>query len=120
MRLRQIIASSCRQNILVTLSKMGSTHITNLVRVINSTYNQVNRNLEILEEEKIVRVRRFGHMKMIELARENPRTQTLLKALNILDSPTQNTAGAMYSSTEHSMQDISSTQVKSQNVTFVN
>jgi len=61
--------------------------VTNLVRIINSTYNQVNRNLQILEKEDIIKTRHYGHMKMIELNVENPKTQALLKALYMLDRP---------------------------------
>jgi hypothetical protein len=45
MRLEQIIASSCRQKMLLALAKVKETHVTQLVRMINSTYNEVRRNL---------------------------------------------------------------------------
>lgn len=87
MRLQQIIASSCRQKMLVALSETKKTHVTKLVRDINSTYNQVDRNLRILELEGIVKVERYGHVRAIELNRGNPRTMRLLKALKLLDKP---------------------------------
>lgn len=87
MKLKQIIASSCRQKILLALSKTKRTHVTNLVRIINSTYNQVNRNLQILEKEGIIKTKYYGHMRMIELQMEKPKTQSLLKALYLLDRP---------------------------------
>jgi DNA-binding MarR family transcriptional regulator len=69
---------------LVALSKLKKTHVTNLVRTINSTYNQVSRNLKILEKEGIIKTTRYGHLRMIELRVESPRTQALLKALDLL------------------------------------
>ena len=87
MRLEQIIASSCRQKILIALSKNKQTHVTNLVRIINSTYNQVDRNLRILEREDIIKTVRYGHVRIIGLNLENPRTLMLLKALEMLDRP---------------------------------
>ena len=72
---------------LLALSKTKRTHVTSLVRIINSTYNQVNRNLQILEKEGIIKTKHYGHIKMIELNVENPKTQALLKALHILDKP---------------------------------
>ncbi len=66
------------------------THVTNLIRIINSTYNQVNRNLQILEKEDIIKTKHYGHIKMIELNIENPKTQALLKALHILNKPILN------------------------------
>jgi hypothetical protein len=55
-----------------------------LVRKVNSTYNQVNSNLQILEKEGIVFDEHFGRMRVIRLNRENPRTTRLLQALKIL------------------------------------
>jgi len=71
----------------MALSKNKQTHVTNLVRIINSTYNQVNCNLEILEEEGIIKTARYGHVRIIGLNLENPKTLTLLKALEMLDRP---------------------------------
>lgn len=87
MKLEQLIASSCRQKILLALSSTKGTHVTNLVRIINSTYNQVNRNLQILENEGIIKTKRYGHLKIIELEKENPKTEVLLEALHILNGP---------------------------------
>ncbi len=84
MDLRQLIASSCRQKILETLSKVGQTYVMDLVRKVNSTYTQVNRNLGILEEEGIVKSKRYGRVRIIRLNRENPKTEAILKALEIL------------------------------------
>ncbi|UCE15593.1 MAG: hypothetical protein JSV12_06890 [Candidatus Bathyarchaeota archaeon] len=78
------MASSCRQRILDALSKVRRTHVTDLVRKVNSTYGQVNRNLQILEHEGIVTTHYCGRLRMIKLNRENPRTITLLKALRLL------------------------------------
>jgi DNA-binding MarR family transcriptional regulator len=86
--LQQIIASSCRQKILMALSKTKETHVTNLVRTINSTYNQVDRNLRILEQENIIRTTRIGNARIIRLNFENPKTGSLLRALQLLDRPT--------------------------------
>ena len=90
MKLEQILASSCRQKILLALSDIKKTHVTNLVRIINSTYNQVSRNLQILKEEGIIRTKIYGHMKIVELEKESPKTQALLKALYILNTPSVN------------------------------
>lgn len=90
MRLEQIIASSCRQRMLLALAKVRKTHVTQLVRMINSTYNQVNRNLVILENEKIIKTERLGYLRIVELNVENPKTMALLKALELLDKPNPN------------------------------
>jgi len=56
------------------------------VRKVNSTYNHVNLNLQILREEGIIYDERFGRMRLVRLNKENPRTLLLLQALNILEA----------------------------------
>jgi predicted transcriptional regulator len=56
-----------------------------LVRKVNSTYNQVNSNLQILREEGIVFDEHFGRMRVIRLNKDNPKTALLLQALKILE-----------------------------------
>jgi DeoR/GlpR family transcriptional regulator of sugar metabolism len=82
--LEQIIASACRQKILRALSKVRRTHITSLVRMINSTYNEVRRNLEILRDEGIVKFTSYGNLKIVELEMDNQKTEKLLMALRTL------------------------------------
>ena len=55
-----------------------------LVRKVNSTYTQVNRNLGILEKEGIVKSEHYRRIRIIRLNRENPKTEALVKALEIL------------------------------------
>jgi len=86
LKLEQIIASTCRQKILMALSNIKKTHITNLVRLTNSTYNQVRRNVDILEREEILRIQSYGNMKIIELNIDSPKTAKLLKALRSLET----------------------------------
>ena len=84
MDLGRLIASTCRQKILEALSTVGQTHVTDLVRRINSTYGQVNRNLQILEHEGIVNIQFYGRLRIVKLNRENPKTVTLLRVLRLL------------------------------------
>ena len=84
--LKKIVASSCRQKILKALSKSEGLNVMSLVRIINSTYNETNRNLKILEEKGIVINIYYGRIRMIKLNRENPRTKVLLQVLKTLES----------------------------------
>ena len=86
MNLDRIIASSCRQKILLALSKTRSMNVTGLVRTINSTYNLVNPNLVMLEKEGIIEIAHVGRMKIINLNTRSQKTLALMKALNILNS----------------------------------
>lgn len=70
---------------LLAIAKAKTIHLTQLIRTVNSTYNEVNRNLIILEEEGVIKTKRLGQLKIIELQTESPKTVALLKALELLD-----------------------------------
>jgi predicted transcriptional regulator len=87
LELDRILASSCRTRIIRFLHKNSHVHVMQLIRKANSTYNQVNLNLQILREEGIIFDEYFGRTRVIRLNKENPRTTLLLQALKILDTP---------------------------------
>lgn len=88
--LRKVLASSVRQNILKVLSEKRELQVMKLVSNVGSTYNELNRNLLILEKEGLIineyptKVR-HGKIRIIRLNKENPKTQVLLKVLKTLD-----------------------------------
>ena len=55
-----------------------------LVHQANSTYNEVNSHLQILQKEGLIFDEHFGRLRVIKLNLENPRTLILLEALRIL------------------------------------
>ena len=88
--LKKLLASSCRQKILKELSISKEVRVMKLVRGINSTYNEVNRNLEILEAEGIItndyrKQVKHANARVIQLNKENPRTRKLLQVLRMLE-----------------------------------
>jgi predicted transcriptional regulator len=86
-----MLASSLRQNILRELSKTSEIRVMKLVDKVRSTYNELNRNLGILEKEGIitndylVKVK-HGKVRVIRLNRDNPKTKILLQVLKTLDN----------------------------------
>ena len=93
MDLRKLLASSVRQRILETLSesRMGELRVMQLVHKVSSPYNEVNRNLGILEAEGIV-INKYSEpvkhsiVRVVKLNRENPKTVKLLQALKLLSA----------------------------------
>lgn len=88
--LSRIIASSLRQKMLRELAKTREIQVMRLVSRVNSTYNELNRNLMIMEKEGIImneyRVKvRHGKVRVIRLNKDNPKTKALLAALHSLD-----------------------------------
>ena len=86
MDLETLMSSSCRRKILKTLLRSKRINVMELVRKVNSTYNEVDRNLRILEREAIITQRHAGHKRKIRLNLENERTLVLLKLLKIREN----------------------------------
>lgn len=95
MNLEKLLTSSCRQKILKELSRVKTIHIMGLVRNINSTYIEVNRNIKILEKEGIVTEQRVGRMRLLKLNHENPKTKILLQALKLLNAQNKKKIGRL-------------------------
>lgn len=87
MGLTKILRSSCRQKILKALSENKEVNMMRLVRIVNSTYNEVDRNLRILESVGLITQQRFRRKRIIRLNLENKKTLAVLKALKILEAP---------------------------------
>ena len=81
----EILRSSCRQNILKALSKKKKRNIMSLVRDVNSTYNEVDRNLHILAAERLVVQTYVGKNRILRLNLRNEKTGVILKILALLD-----------------------------------
>jgi len=58
-------------------------NIMELVRKANSTYNQVNSNLKLLEKEGIIVDKRFNHKRIIKLNRKNSKITYMSKILGL-------------------------------------
>ncbi|MCW4003970.1 MAG: hypothetical protein NWE95_08690 [Candidatus Bathyarchaeota archaeon] len=90
MDLRVVIASSVRQKILKVLAQKHELQVMKLASNVGTTYNELNRNLLILEKEGIiineyrVKVRR-GKVRVLRLNRDNPKTDVLIKVLKTLE-----------------------------------
>ena len=57
-----------------------------LVLIVNSTYNEVNRNLQILERQGIITQRQVDRKRIIRLNLKNEKTVVSLKILKILEN----------------------------------
>jgi DNA-binding transcriptional ArsR family regulator len=85
LNLNKILSSSCRRKILKTLSEKKGITIMKLVTIVNSTYNEVDRNLRILEGEGIINQRHVGRRRIIRLNLKNEKTLVTLKLLKLLN-----------------------------------
>lgn len=85
MKLNRVVASLCRQKILLELSKEKELTMMALVRKINSTYDEVNRNLQILQKEALITQQYLGRLRLIRLNLNNKNVSILLHALKSLE-----------------------------------
>jgi DNA-binding transcriptional ArsR family regulator len=86
LELNKIIGSTTRRKILEVLSENRELSIMKLVRLVNSTHNEVDRNLGILEKEKLVVQQLLGRNRIIHLNYENKKTLLLLETLIALNN----------------------------------
>jgi predicted transcriptional regulator len=82
----KILASACRRKIPTALSEKKQISMMKLVRAVNSTYNEVNHNLHVLEQEGTITQQHAGHSRIVSLNFENEKTLVLLKLLKIINS----------------------------------
>ena len=57
----------------------------NIVKSVHGSYNEVNRNIQILEKEGIINSYRMGYSRIISLNTKNPLTINVIKAIILLD-----------------------------------
>ena len=65
-----------------------------LVRAVNSTYGEVNRNLQTLMDQELVTQQFVGRLRLIRLNWQNQNVSVLLKALRSLEKKTERDQGA--------------------------
>ena len=56
-----------------------------LVRLVNSTYNEVDRNLHLLEREGLVTQHYLGRKRFVCLDFENEKTLVVLKIMKLIN-----------------------------------
>lgn len=85
MKIEKILASATRRKIFRILCRVNQMNIMDLVHKAKSTYNQIQSNLKVLEKEGVIIDEHKGHLRVIRLNWENPKTYLLLKALKMFN-----------------------------------
>ena len=84
LEMNKILGSTIRRKILEALSGNEELAIMKLVQLVNSTHNEVDRNLRILENERLIIQYRLGTKRIIRLNRSSEKTLILLETLTTL------------------------------------
>jgi predicted transcriptional regulator len=85
LEINKIIGSDIRRRILGTLMRNRENSIMQLVRLVNSTHHEVNRNLSILEKESLIIQQLLGRKRLIRLNYDNDKTLTVIETLKYLN-----------------------------------
>lgn len=81
----KIVASSCRQKIIKILFQKKEIGIMKLINLANGTYNEINRNILILERHGIIVERRQKRQRLLSLNLKNAKTSKLIEIIKIID-----------------------------------
>ena len=80
----KIFGSRVRTEVLVALALIGPSYVYQLARVLGYKPTEVRRAVGSLEFSDLVRTRRFGTVRMVELNRRLPEFKALLTFLLLL------------------------------------
>lgn len=83
----KVLASKCRQKILRTLARNSQVRIMHLVRETGFSYNEVDRNLHVLEDQALIFQQRRRGFRVVSLNLENENLPVLLNVMKLLRTP---------------------------------
>ncbi|MCW8802436.1 MAG: winged helix-turn-helix domain-containing protein [Candidatus Bathyarchaeota archaeon] len=73
MAIEEVFSSKGRVKILRILSEIGELNISEIARRAGLNYATTNQHLELLENNKLVRHKTFGRIRIFRYNEENPR-----------------------------------------------
>ena len=73
MAIEEVFSSKGRVKILRILSEIGELNISEIARRAGLNYTTTNQHLELLENNKLVRHKTFGRIRIFRYNEENPR-----------------------------------------------
>lgn len=77
MAIEEIFSSKGRVKILRILSEIGELNISEIARRAGLNYASTNQHLQILENNKLVRHKTFGRIRIFRYNEENPRARMI-------------------------------------------
>ncbi|TET24496.1 MAG: ArsR family transcriptional regulator [Candidatus Bathyarchaeum sp.] len=77
MAIEEVFSSKGRVKILRILSEIGELNISEIARRAGLNYATTNQHLQILENNKLVRHKTFGRIRIFRFNEENPRARMI-------------------------------------------
>ena len=92
MAVEEVLSSKGRVKILRILTEIGELNISEIARRAGLNYATTNRHLGVLEEQGLVRHKRFGRIRIFRFNEENQRAELirrLMESWEQTDKPKQ-------------------------------
>ena len=83
MAIEEILSSKGRVKILKILSEIGELNISEIARRAGLNYATTNRHLGVLEEQGLVRHKRFGRIRIFRFNEENRRAELVRQLMEL-------------------------------------
>ncbi len=77
MEIEQFLSSKTRIKILIVLYELGELNIRRICQKIGSAHPIVKKNLELMEEMRLVKCKRYGKVRLYSLNNNNPKVRAL-------------------------------------------
>jgi len=83
MAIEEVLSSKGRVRILRILSEIGELNISEIARRAGLNYTTTNRHLGGLEEQGLVRHKRFGRIRIFRFNEGNPRAELIRRLMEL-------------------------------------
>ena len=83
MAIEEVLSSKGRVKILRILTEIGELNISEIARRAGLNYATTNRHLGVLEEQGLVRHKRFGRIRIFRFNENNPRAEMIRKLVEL-------------------------------------
>lgn len=83
MAIEEVLSSKGRVKILRILAEIGELNISEIARRAGLNYATTNRHLGVLEEQGLVRHKRFGRIRIFRFNEGNPRAELVRRLMEL-------------------------------------
>jgi len=83
MNIEDFFSSRLRMKILKILSEVGELNISGIARRLGVNYGTTNKHLKVLENEGVVKHKRFGRIRIYRLNTHSPKTKAIQDLLEV-------------------------------------
>ena len=83
MDIEDVFSSRLRMRILKILMQVGELNVSEIARRLGVNYKTTDKHLEILEDEDMIKHKRFGRIRLYRLNISSPRTKAIQNLIEV-------------------------------------